>query len=91
MLGISMVLLSALLSTLAMGWADEASVPSRLPCDAQRDRNRDARRGRRPPEVRELADLETVRLRDEVRPLVLKENAARLLSLMPARAEEASP
>jgi predicted TIM-barrel fold metal-dependent hydrolase len=38
-----------------------------------------------------LADLETVRLRDEVRPLVLKENAARLLGLMPARAEEASP
>jgi predicted TIM-barrel fold metal-dependent hydrolase len=38
-----------------------------------------------------LADLEKVGLRDEVRPLVLKENAARLLGLAPARPDEASP
>jgi len=38
-----------------------------------------------------LKDFEALDIRDEVRPLVLKENAARLLGLRPARDVSAAP
>jgi predicted TIM-barrel fold metal-dependent hydrolase len=36
-----------------------------------------------------MADFEQIGIRDEVRPLILKENAARLLGLVPAEAKPA--